>query len=459
MKIAIIGGGASGALVAIQLLHQAVQPLTILLIERQNPFCLGVAYSTQDIHHLLNVPVSDMSVFPNDQLHFLRWAQNQHDLPKKVLASSITADSFLPRLVYGAYLQSTLDQAETNAKPGVQLERITDQVLGIQQTTNEATLHLQSGNSLQAQKVVLALGNPPPTNPNVDTPDFYKSDRYIRSGWSAQALKGLEPNEPILLIGSGLTSIDLIVSLANQGHCSTIHVVSRHGILPPGHRTNTPSPAFEIPSVPTLGHLVRKVREDLHGAETQGLDWRPVLDSLRPVFTKLWQSLTLKEKERFARHVRSYLLTHLRRIPSQAEGVISAMLQSGQLLVHAGRVRAYYEDSSGSIQVIIHPRGTKSEIVLHVRRIINATGPNYNYQTLKDPLVLNLLKQGVISPHPIGGLMTAPNGALLDTFKIPSNLLYTLGPSRVGDLGDLLSIKVIRHQALALALELLRHLP
>jgi len=73
--IAIIGGGASGTLLAVSLLRRARAPLRVLLVEKTGRVGPGLAYSTERPSHLLNVPAARMSAFPEDPEHFLRWAR------------------------------------------------------------------------------------------------------------------------------------------------------------------------------------------------------------------------------------------------------------------------------------------------------------------------------------------------------------------------------------------------
>jgi len=270
-EIAIIGSGFSGSLVAAQLLRQSTSPLTVHLIESRHPFCLGVAYSTQEAHHLLNVHAENMSAFPDDATHFLSWAQSQQHLTSQILASGVQADTFVPRRLYGTYLQTVLNEAQVNAKPDVRLERLNDEAIAIEQTRNETTIHLRSQRRLQVQKVVLALGNFPPSHSPVDLPDFYDSSRYVGSAWSAEALSGLNLEEPILLIGASHTMVDLVRSLESQAHRGTIHVVSRHGLLPYSHSAKSSYLGFDVATLPkTIRALMHQIRSAVEWQKIRG---------------------------------------------------------------------------------------------------------------------------------------------------------------------------------------------
>lgn len=456
--IAIVGGGCSGSLVATQLLRQATSPLIVYLIERSPQLCRGVAYSTQADCHLLNVPAGKMSAFPDDPHHFLDWAQRQEHLTREILPDGVQADTFVPRKLYGSYLQAVLDEAEVNAPVGVRLERCRDEVVAIELQSEGAAVRLQSDRILHVQKIVLALGNFPSSHPPVQTPDFYSSSRYIGSAWSARALRGLNPKEPILLIGSSLTMVDLAIALQQQGHQGKIHVVSRHGLLPQRHKATSSSLSLVKTKPQPLRALVRQVREQVRVAAERGRDWRTVVDALRPATQELWQALSLKEQKQFLRHLRAYWDIHRHRLAPHVADGIDAMLHSGQLVVHAGRIQAYHEDSSG-VDVTIRQRHTLENKTLHVSRVVNCTGPASNYRKLQHPLVVNLQSHRLLCPDELAlGIKTAPNGALLNGLGETSKCLYTLGSTRKGDLWESVAVPEIRTQAMNLAQEILSQL-
>ena len=109
VDVAIVGGGACGTLVAVQLLRQAHAPWRIALIERSGALARGIAYGPAESCHLLNVPAAGMSALPDDEGHFVRW-------------SGAAPDAFVARPVYGAYLEALLTDAHARASPGVVLQ-------------------------------------------------------------------------------------------------------------------------------------------------------------------------------------------------------------------------------------------------------------------------------------------------------------------------------------------------
>lgn len=451
--IAIIGGGFSGAMVAVHLLRSATVPIAIKLIERRPVVGLGVAYGTREACHLLNVPAGNMSAFPDDAGHFLRWLES-------CCEHLYGADSFVPRKLYGAYLQSILREAEAEAPALVRLERIQDEAVAILPDNKVGRVQLQSGATLQAERIVLAVGNFPPSNPGVKDGSFYRSPRYSSDPWSPTVFKDIDPLDSVLLIGSGLTTTDLILALKERGHRGTIQVISRHGLLPRQHRHSAPYPPFltiaDISS--TLCVLLRRVRREIDHAARQGYDWRVVIDSLRPQTQVLWRALTATDKKRFLRHLRPYWDSHRHRIAPEVAAAIDQLQQSRQLLFHAGCIQSYEERDDG-VDVTYKPRHQHEPHTLRVNRVINCTGPECNYRKLQHPLMVNLLAAGLIRPDPLAlGLEVNTTGALVSATSAASRRLFTLGPPQKGGLWETTAVPEIREQAQALAQHLLQSL-
>jgi uncharacterized NAD(P)/FAD-binding protein YdhS len=448
--IAIIGGGFSGCMVTVHLLRSATVPIAIKLIERGPVAGLGIAYGTREDGHLLNVPAGKMSAFPEDTGHFLRWLNSHSDSP-------FTADSFVPRQRYGAYLQAILQETEAEAPRLARLERIQDEAIAIIPGKASDRIELASGRTVHADRIVLAVGNFPPSDPGVTDHSFYRSSRYHGDPWSPDALQDIDPLESLLLVGSGLTTVDLVLALQARGHRGSIHLLSRHGLLPQRHQHNAPYPPFLTLAdlSGTLRALVRRVRREIAQAAHQGDDWRAVIDALRSETQVIWRALSTVEKRRFLRHLRPYWDNHRHRIAPEVAAILDRLQQSGQLRVHAGCLRSYDERDEG-IDVSYKPRHQPELRTLRVNRVINGTGPECNYRRLSHPLIVNLLESGQIRPDPLSlGLEVDATGALIGATGVASRRLYTLGPPRKGGLWETIAVPELREQALALARQLL----
>ncbi|PHJ66253.1 hydroxyacylglutathione hydrolase [Nostoc linckia z18] len=472
VTIAIIGGGLSGSLVVANLLRNATVPLSIKLIERNSEVGRGVAYGTPVDCHLLNVPAGKMSAFADEPNHFLNWLHsNGHE--------QVTASTFVPRRVYGDYVQATLKAAQEKASVNVQLERIVDEAIAIETKFSSTIIYLSSGQCLDVQKAVLALGNFPAILPK---PIASLNKQYVKDAWSSSAIADLNPEDAILLVGTGLTMADTVVALRQQGFQGKIHAVSRHGLMPCRHKSTTPYPAFiDVETAPkTARGLLHIVRQQLRSALLSSnhssltsprvpaspcprvkngehdINWRGVIDAIRPVTQQLWQALPLPEQKRFLRHVKAYWEVHRHRIAEEIAQVLDAAMESGQLIHYAGRIQSCQQLENG-VDVKICQRGTHKDIVLRVNRIINCTGANCDYRRLQHPLVASLQEQRLIRANSLSmGIDTAANGALIDADGKASQMLYTLGTPRKGNLWETTAVPEIRLQAASLAQELLK---
>lgn len=453
ITIAIIGGGFSGTLVATQLMRkQSNVPLQIMLIERAPKFARGFAYSTNSPMHLLNVPAGKMSAFPNDSEHFLKWAQNRDP--------NIKSETFVPRMLYGEYLETVLYEAEANKSTEIKFKRLNDEAALIEPLPNDlgAIVHLQSGIQLPTNFIVLAVGNYLPRNPGVTQTSFYKSKKYVRDPWSANSLSMISPDAPVLLIGTGLTMIDKAIELKCRGHRGTIYSISRHGLLPQPHNLDIKQLKidFEFKEPLSIKSLLKLIRQEVKSIERAGGNWRQVIDTLRPHVQRLWSLLPSSEKERFFRHVRPYWDIHRHRMPPQVATVINSMLESKQLLVYTGRIKNY-EEKGNHVNVIIQERNSPNLTTIQVSRVINCTGSEVDFCQVQDPLIISLLEQGLIVPDKLSlGLEANSQGALKDKYGNTSKTLYTLGPPLKGRLWETTAVPEIREQAFSLGEEIMK---
>lgn len=436
--VAIIGGGFTGATLAAQLLRKSGGSVSVILIEGSARPGRGVAYSTECAEHLLNVRAKNMSAYADSPEHFLEWARLNHD-------SGASGDDYLPRPLYGHYVGSVLQQ-EIDRHPG-QVEHVQDEAVSITRVGRSAEILLLSGRILFADKVVIARGNFPPGDPRLPgrTPH---SLRYVSNPWKASALGDVSHDKSVLLVGSGLTSVDLAITLRRRGFSGTIHILSRRGLLPQTHKAAAVWPPFWTEQSPrTVRGLLRLIRVQVEVAEKAGTGWRAVIDSLRPFTQEIWRFLSLKERRRFLRHVRPYWDVHRHRIAPAIGVRLASQIQDGQIEIHAGRITAYAEDIDG-VDVTYRGRESAQLERLRVDRVINCTGPESDCRKVDDPLLTNLMRQKLARPDSLFlGLDVSPDGALIDVHGAASDLLYAIGPVRKGTLWETIAVPELRVQA------------
>jgi uncharacterized NAD(P)/FAD-binding protein YdhS len=448
--VVIIGGGFSGSVLAAQLLRRAQSAISVAVVERSSTTARGIAYSTRVEAHLLNVPAGKMSAFPDDTEHFLRWAKTNYD------AETEAAD-FVPRRVYGQYIEAVLRDAQQSSLG--QLYWIKDEATAVTRLEDSAMVHLASGLTFTANQVVLALGNFRPSDPSLPgkTDD---SRRYVPFAWDESAISRAVPSGDVLLVGSGLTCVDIAIILRSHRFAGAIHVISRRGLSPRRHRAAKPWPPFWNSYSPrTVLGLLRLVRQQVRAAQKIGTDWRAVIDSLRPFTAEIWASLPLDEKRRFLRHARPYWEVHRHRVAPEIGDFLGGQIADHDIQAHAGHI-TQYQETPEYVEVTYLDRISGKENKLRVGLVVNCTGPETDARRLNHPLLNQLFAEGLARHDELFlGLDVAANGALVETSGHRSKFLYAVGPARKGSLWETTAVPEIRVQAAQLASHLLEDQP
>jgi uncharacterized NAD(P)/FAD-binding protein YdhS len=269
-------------------------------------------------------------------------------------------------------------------------------------------------------------------------------------------LDGLPAEGSVLLLGSGLTSLDLTAALKAKGFKGQIHILSRHGLVPQSHRAANAWPEFWAQPWPlTVRGWTRLVRKEVKRASGVGCDWRAVIDALRPVTQTIWRRLPVEERKRFLRHVRSYWEVHRHRAAPEMADMVADLIHDGQVRIYAGTAREYVEHEDLA-EVVFWDRKRHTLETLRVNRAINCTGSETDCRRIDDSLISNIFLQGFARPDPLFmGVDVGKNGALLDARGRPSHSLFAIGPPRKGSLWENTAVPEIRTQAAQLAEHLL----
>lgn len=446
--VAVIGAGFCGTLAAI---HLARAGLRVALLERTGRFGPGLAYGAAGpAHvHLLNTPAGRMSAVPDDPDHFTRWARARDP--------SVTGGSFLARRDYAAYLEALLAEATCpSGQPGSTcpsdqpaITCLPGRVLDIVPEPRGYSLELDGGRSLRAAAVVLATGNLPPADPPALA--ALRDPRYVRDPWDRGTWPAFDPDAPVLLLGTGLTALDLALSLADAGHRGPIHLASRRGLLPQPHRSPARLAAYVLPDLSewpgTARGQLRALRSEVRRAADAGVDWRDVVAALRAHTPGLWRRLTLAEQDRFLRHLRPYWDSHRHRAAPATHAAIEALRAEGRLHLHAAAVHAA-EPAADALHLDLRRRGGRRDR-LDVALLLNCTGPTTD--ATADPLLARLIARGLARPDPLGlgldiddlGRPRAADGLTPD--------LYIAGPLRRPQLWESTAVLELAPQVAALA--------
>lgn len=446
--IAVVGAGFSGTLLTLHLLRRCPPATSVVLIERNSSFGRGQAYSTGNANHLLNVPAGRMSAFRDRPDDFLMWLRQQ-----EAAGSATTADAFVSRGLFGDYVRHLLEMERQMPGRGERLLLLQGDVVGLRKHPDSLALLTANGQELRAGLAVLAIGNFPPELPPGGPPETFDRPWYRPDPWAADAFTGLDPEAPVLFIGTGLSTVDGVVSLLDQRHRGPIHALSRRGLLPRAHAGRpdllTLSP---MPPLPTnLSALTRLVREEVRRRVARGGSWQAVIDALRPSTQEVWQTMAPEEKMRFLRHLRPWWDVHRHRMALPVAATIAAARDSGQLRIHVGRIRRIADSGEGAA-VTFRRRGDGAEQTLEAARIVNCAGPGCDYDRIRDPLVRDLLSAGHARPDALRlGLDITGACAVRDATGAISRRLFAVGPVTKAAFWEMTAVPDIRRQCEALA--------
>lgn len=441
LTIAVIGAGFSGTMAAIHLLRTLPADHRVLLCERSGRFARGLAYASTKSTHLLNVRAANMSAFADDPGHFDRWLEARGDRDAGECETT-EAGRFATRRLYGAYLRSTLYQA-LRAAPG-RLLMHAGGVEGIAPIPGGYRLAGEDGFAAEVAGVVFALGGRPAPAPD--------DGLVFRDPWTDGAVTGLRATEPVLIVGTGLTMVDLALEMRARGFAGQILLLSRRALVP--HRHAAPGGTWKTPEIApreavSLVVLLRRVRTEVAQAAAAGIGWRAVIDSLRPITMQLWQGLPKAERSRFLRHLRPIWDVHRHRTAPPVADQFAAGVESGTIQVLRGRIRGITPTGSRAT-VQWQPRGGRAAQSLIVQRVVMATGlPELNTE---DPLIAGLLVDGLArsGPHALG-LDVTDGLAVLGAAGVPTPGLWALGPLVRGVFWECVAVPDIRVQAGRLA--------
>jgi uncharacterized NAD(P)/FAD-binding protein YdhS len=427
--VAVVGGGLSGALFALKL-SQARADFRVALIERGRRLGRGVAYGACSPHHLLNVPVSRMEVGLSPGFgHWLGTARHAQAAmaPALIESGGDLASAFAPRALFGDYLQDRVGEALiTHEGPG--LAAIRGEVVGLA-GGGAQRLRLADGREIAADMIVLATGNMPPGAPRGPDRWLYDSPHFIPDPWAHDALDGVAPDAPLLLLGTGLTTVDIALKLDAAGHRGPLLALSRRGLTPAVHAGGGAWPAFIEEALPASPRrLTRLIRRQVEMAQARGVPWQRVFDAARPAVPAIWRSWSETQKRQFLRHLRTRWDVRRHRMAPRIAAALEGLMDQGRLRVEAGRVVSYrlIRDASGD-RVEVCYGGKDARRTFHAAQVINCTGPQRDLGRSGIPLLADLLGRGLALPDTLGLGLETRDGALLDRQGVASDRLFALG--------------------------------
>lgn len=445
-ELVIIGGGLSGTLLAMRTLQRAQGSVRVTLIERKaRQLTRGVAYSSRLNQQLLNVPVCNMSLFPEDPTDLLVWLRSG-PLPK--------ADplDMVPRTLYGDYVCDRFHACQEEHRGTLRIVH-GEAVELDHHPAHGYRIRLDDGSDLHGDLVVLALGHAPPAHvPGLD-PVARKHPGYVPWPWAENALRSIEPDDEVMIVGTGLTMVDLLFSLRARGHRGSVTVLSRNGRFPLPHalghswRFKQPLPKGAL----QITKLMRWVRQEVVFASLEGIPWQAVMDQVKTQVRGWWTGMDMAERARFIRHVRPLWEVHRHRMPLEVHARLQHAQNEGWLEHTAARIQQITVDE-GRLRVRYTERSTGDRTERWTKHLINCTGPQSDTRRMDQPLLIDMLAAGFIVWDPLHlGIHTDTHGAVIGPSGRPSPDLYAIGPLCKPSRWESTAVPEIRVQATELA--------
>ncbi|EPJ84322.1 hypothetical protein CFII64_14745 [Pseudomonas sp. CFII64] len=456
--ILVVGGGLSGSMLAVQLLRL---PGTrrILIVEPREELGRGEAYSAIELGHTLNGNAARMSVDPDNADDLTQWLTDfiaGGGWPESDQQHVPIAELFPPRGIFGLYVQQRLSEARAlGATRGSSAEHVRGEVVDLHVSETGVTLDLADGQRLTGRHAVLATG----MYAAARTPQRESSGLNAAAvdPWDVSAMRQLDPQSRVLIIGSGLTMVDAVVSLQQAGHRGPVDIFSRHGLLPHVRRQPPSWVDFlaEDPSIRSTRQLMRKLREQCELAIENGIDWQAPLDTVRANIGRLWNQATDVQRRQFVRHVRPWWESHHHRSPPNGAAVLNQLIKQGRATIQAASLQGFEMLPSGQLQIRIRRRGEQQTSRVTGDALINSTGIEYDWRRVDRPLPRQLLARGLIQPGPLAlGIAADPGGAVLDAQGQVSSRLFAMGPPLRGMWWESTAVTDVALQAKALAARL-----
>jgi uncharacterized NAD(P)/FAD-binding protein YdhS/quercetin dioxygenase-like cupin family protein len=438
-QVVIIGGGFAGAAAAFHLLREMGADGRIHLVEMGPWLGRGIAYGVESEVFRLNVPASRMSIDPETPDDFVKFA-----------GSEAAPHAFLGRALYGRYVTARFGGVVKQSPAKLRLWR--DEAVAV---TRDAVV-LRGGATLPAEAVLLATG----IVPRVKHVHPHWHPRVV-DAWDECALATLPKQGRLLLLGSGLSALDVLAFLDAQGFSGEVTLISPRGLLPLSHEREfqgtTPLEAADVERAPAaIGPLVRWVRRAIASAVAGGLPWQRAVDSLRPHVVRLYRALPPGDRASFVRHVRPYWDVFRHRAPADALERVDDWARAGRLRRVAGRVTIDGREDAAAVTVAIRERSGPSRRE-RFDAVVRCVGPALDVAEATTPLLQSLIDGGLAALAPNGlGIETTAEGRVVDARGEASRRIFGLGAVRRACDWETTSVPDIARHAQALAREIAR---
>ncbi len=450
LRIGVIGAGFSGTAFAATLNKLAKTSAKIYLFDKAGCFGRGDPYCSPYPFHLLNVRAEDMSAFEEDRRDFIVWLESNSHAHAYLGNTSSIGHEFVPRFLYGDYLEYLLD-AMTHSANKTQLVKEAVEVIDAIPTADAINLVLSDGRTIEVDKVIIATGNIPsslPFQPNAES-----KINYIHSPWNFSAAAQIPSSDTVMIVGTGLTMVDTVLTLYHQQHAGKIYAISRHGLLPLPHAELKAAPYIFSEIWPNnLRGLLHYFRNKSKAYMQTAGDWRMLVNTIRQHLPTLWQQANVADKKRFLRHVLPYWNIHRHRVHNKIADLLYQLMEEKKLQVISGRIKQVNND-----HVHIRERQSQVEKQIKINWMINCIGPGLINKQGNSRLIDSLIKQQIATVDSLElGFKVTNDCALINSAGQSSSQFYALGQTTKGTFWECTAVPEIRKQCFNLVTHLFK---
>jgi uncharacterized NAD(P)/FAD-binding protein YdhS len=445
--IVIIGGGFSGATVALNLLRKLERPAAITVIEPRPLLGGGVAYSSADPAHRLNVPAARMLVLCEEPGAFEAWFKSSGSLAADPEAALEDGRLYPRRAAFGQYVDRQLRSAAAAAPDSLPFRHIQSRAEAVSLEGDGFRIATIDASDLKADILVLAVSHPPPAIPAPLRP-IAGAQKFIGNPWTHQALSVISAQDRVLIIGTALSTADVIASLQARGHQGAILAISRRGLVSRLRKMAQAEPYGDFATNPSRSavSLLQRARKTMAQAEASGSSWGAVIDAMRVQGLIIWSALPRQEKSRVLRHLRTFWDVHRYQVAPQLAAIWQAQCEAGRLSVRAARIEAS-RLIEGRMQVQIKFRRCEP-VWEDFDAVVNCTGPDHSRVIETNPALAVMCQAGLIAPDPFGlGLQTDLAARALNPAGTANPNLFVAGPLARAAFGELMGLPQVSEHA------------
>ena len=432
LRLAIVGGGFTGMAVATHALTANARPLAVDVVEPAAKLGRGAAYGTMDRDHRINVPSARMSLFSADPTHFTRWLLDNKWLPDAESVDPL-GRCYPPRSAFAAYIEDALARTAQRCVRRASLRHRQTRVVALARVEQGFRVELGDGTSLEVDRVAICTGHVPCAPCHI-TRDAARHPRLIADPWSHGSLAMLSQSDSILIVGTGLTMVDVVASLARRDHRGPIIAVSPRGFLPRDHgRFVDALDLFEGARPGTALELLRLLRAAIRQYDDE-LDWQSIVDALRRRLHEIWPTLPSRERLRVVRRLLPFWEVHRFRAAPQGAAAVARLMAQGTLTAERARVVELDEQKGLLVARLRLPGGSTVERAFNT--VIICSGAS---RRLRDNLLLdNLVNQGLAQGDDLNfGVRVDKFSRVIDADGTAQPELFAFGPITRGTFGEM----------------------